>query len=161
MADTSEDKSREIFIKLMSEPHSDSGAIFKPRYLEDKLPYVDYIVELVGAPGTVPYFFVQFKSTKLGYTKKDKRLRVKFPQENVRGLAAYSAPTYIVGIDEKEETGYLISVEGEELSAIASIPSLFPINMQNRGNLWNEVNDFWLKCNRVKKTSQFIEAEEN
>ncbi|MEM7724989.1 MAG: DUF4365 domain-containing protein [Cyanobacteria bacterium P01_A01_bin.45] len=160
MADTSEDKSREIFLKLMSEPHSDSGAIFNLRYLEDKIPYVDYIVELVGAKGAVPYFFVQLKSTKQGYTKKDQRLKVKFTQENLRGLAAYPAPTYIIGIDEKEETGYVMSVDGEELSAIASLPTLFPISMQNRGNLWNEVNDFWLKCNRVKKTSQFIENED-
>ncbi len=160
MKDRLGEKCEEIFVALMTESHSDKGAIFKPRYLDDKLPYVDYIVELVGAGQSAPYFFVQVKSTTQGCTKKQNRLKVKFSQESVRGIASYPAPTYIIGIDEKEKTGYLISANGEELGSMSSLPTIFPIDMQNRGVLWNEVNDFWFKCSRNKIKWKFVEPED-
>ena len=89
-----------IFTVLMTEFHSKAGSIFKPQFLGDKWQYVDFIVELVGVGDIVPYFFVQVKTTRQGYTKKLKRLKVKVPQESIHGLTLYPAPIYIVGIDE-------------------------------------------------------------
>ena len=160
MANELEQSVKDIFVALMTEAHSDDGAIFNIRFLEDELPYVDCIVELIGQKDYLPFCFVQLKSTKTGYTKKDKRLKVKFSQESIGGLSLYPAPTYIVGIDEKEETGYFVSANGENLSAMASIPTDFPINKPNRGTLWNEVNDFWYKSRKIKFASKFVESEE-
>ncbi len=160
MANALEKSVQEIFVALMTEAHSDDGGIFNIRFLEDELPYVDCIVELIGQKDFLPFCFVHLKSTKLGYTKKDKRLKVKFSQESIVGLSLYPAPTYIVGIDEKEETAYLVSANGENLSAMSSIPSDFPINKSNRGTLWNEINDFWYKAKKIKFASHFVETEE-
>ncbi|MFO5476742.1 MAG: hypothetical protein ACLBM2_23110 [Dolichospermum sp.] len=66
-----------IFSLLMTEFHSDAGPIFKPQFLGDKWQYVDFIVELIGAGSYIPYFFVQVKTTRQGYTKKDTRWNVK------------------------------------------------------------------------------------
>jgi hypothetical protein len=109
-----------IFTVLMTEFPSKAGSIFKPQFLGDKWQYVDFIIELVGTKDIVPYFFVQVKTTRQGYTKKLSRLKVKVPQEHVRGLASYPAPTYIVGIDEPEEKGYIVSANGEYLTSLSS-----------------------------------------
>ncbi|MGB3652686.1 MAG: DUF4365 domain-containing protein [Rivularia sp. (in: cyanobacteria)] len=160
MANELEQSVKDIFVALMTEAHSDDGAIFNIRFLDDYLPHVDCIVELIGQKEFLPFCFVQLKSTKTGYTKKDNRLKVKLSKESIDGLSLYPAPTYIVGIDEKEETGYLVSANGEDLSSMASIPTEFPINISNRGTLWNEVNDFWYRAKKIKFNSKFIETVE-
>ncbi|MEO1430505.1 MAG: DUF4365 domain-containing protein [Cyanobacteria bacterium J06632_19] len=159
MANELEQSVKDIFVALMTEAHSDDGAIFNVLFLDD-LPHVDCVVELIGQKDFLPFCYVQLKSTKTGYTKKDKRLKVKFPEESITGLSSYPAPTYIVGIDEKDETGYLVSANGDDNGSFASIPTDFPINKPNRGTLWNEVNDFWYKARKIKFNSKFVETEE-
>lgn len=88
MRDALGQRGEAIFIVLTTAFHSNSGPIFKPQFLGDKWQYVDFIVELVGAGAVVPYFFVQVKTTREGYTKKLNRLKVKVPKEGVCGLAS-------------------------------------------------------------------------
>ncbi|NET55147.1 MAG: DUF4365 domain-containing protein [Symploca sp. SIO2E6] len=148
-----------IFTVLMTEFHSASGPIFKPQFLGDKWQHIDFIVELVGARSVIPYFFAQVKTTQTGYTKKLNRLKVKVSQEQVSALALYPAPTYIIGIDEIAEKGYVTSANGEHLTSLSSLSTEFPINKPNREILWQEVNDFW---NRYKQTcliSQFHDPD--
>ncbi|MBD2003764.1 MULTISPECIES: DUF4365 domain-containing protein [Cyanophyceae] len=158
MRDALGQRGEAIFIVLTTAFHSNSVPIFKPQFLGDKWQYVDFIVELVGAGAVVPYFFVQVKTTREGYTKKLNRLKVKVPKEGVCGLASYPAPTYIVGIDEIKETGYIVSANGESLSSMSSLSTMFPINTQNRELLWNEVNDFWRRYHTNRLSSQFSDS---
>ncbi|MEA5598478.1 DUF4365 domain-containing protein [Rivularia sp. UHCC 0363] len=160
MVNELEQSVKDIFVALMTEAHSDDGAIFNIRFLDDYLPHVDCVVELIGQKDYIPFCFVQLKSTKTGYTKKDNRLKVKFSKESIDGLSLYPAPTYIVGIDEKEKTGYLVSANGEDLGSMASILTDFPINAPNRGFLWNEINDFWYRAKKIKFASKFVESVE-
>ena len=132
-----------IFYVLLTEFHSDAGPIFRPQFLGDKWPTVDYVVELLGADPAVPFFFVQVKTTRAGYTKRDKRLKVSVTKADMERLASFPAPTYIVGIDERAETGFLLSANGERLDRVASLPSDFPIDRTTRERLWNEVKAFW------------------
>ena len=148
-----------IFSLLMSEFHSEAGPIFRPQFLGDKWPSVDFIVELVGATLIVPYCFVQVKTTREGYTKILNRLKVKVSQEKVCSLAAYPAPTYIVGIDERQEKGYLVSANGENQSSLSSLSTTFPINKHNREILWHEVNSFWNRYDRSQLASQFTDPD--
>ncbi|MBE9236895.1 DUF4365 domain-containing protein [Anabaena aphanizomenioides LEGE 00250] len=143
MRDALGQRGERIFEVLITKFHSDDGPIFKPQFLGDKWQYVDFIVELVGAGCYIPYFFVQVKTTRKGYTKKDNRLKVQVKKESVIGIASYPAPTYIVGIDEVQEVGYLVSANGENLTSLSSLSTNFPINKQNREILWDEVNNFW------------------
>jgi hypothetical protein len=87
MRDALGQRGEAIFTVLMTEFHSNAGPIFKPQFLGDKWQYVDFIVELVRSEKSVPYFFVQVKTTREGYTKKLNRLKVKLRQESVIGLA--------------------------------------------------------------------------
>ncbi|NEP12601.1 MAG: DUF4365 domain-containing protein [Symploca sp. SIO2C1] len=159
MKDALGQRGEAIFTVLMTEFHSESGPIFKPQFLGDKWQYVDFIVELVGSRSIVPYFFVQVKTTRTGYTKKLNRLKVKVPQGQINALALYPAPTYIIGIDEIEEKGYVASANGEHLTSLSSLSTNFPINTPNREVLWKEVNDFWSRYKHTDLVSQFHDPD--
>jgi hypothetical protein len=159
MRDALGERGEALFKLLITEFHSDDGPIFKPQFLGDKWQYVDFIVELVGAISYVPYFFVQVKTTRQGYTKKENRLKVKIKEESVIGIASYPAPTYIVGIDEIKEVAYLVSANGENLKSLSSLSTNVPINKQNREILWNEVSDFWSQYKNKNLASKFSDQQ--
>ncbi len=82
-----------------------SEPYFRPTFLGDKYRTFDYLVELVGSEAY--FFLVQVKSTRQGYRQSGgtRRLRVNVDRDDVRRMAASPIPAYLVGIDEREETG--------------------------------------------------------
>lgn len=138
--------------------HPTRGQIFRPQFLGDKWPFVDYLVALEDAGPLTPFFFVQVKTTRKGYTAKDNRLKVGAPASHMLGLVSYPAPTYIVGIDEVSETGYIVSANGESLASLSSMSTEFPINAMNQNRLWTEVRAYWNASTSVKLTSAFADA---
>ena len=85
---------------------------FCPHYLGEKCQTFDYLVELVDAGETTPYFFVQVKATRKDFTKKQvpPRLVVRVTEEDIRRMVAFPAPTYVVGVHEDEERAFVVSV---------------------------------------------------
>jgi len=138
-----------------------TGPRFRVRHLGEKWPDVDFLVELVDAGTEKPFFLVQVKATNRGYTIRDKRLKVAVEANKVRGLAAYPAPTYIVGIDvdPKAERGYIVSANGEHLTRVSSLSTRMPINATNRQLLWDEVRGFWSGFSKAGLASRFIDAD--
>ena len=132
-------------------------AIFRPQFLGDKWPVVDFLVELIGAEKAAPYFFVQVKTTQTGYTNRDKRLRVKVEGRDFDRLAAYFAPTYVVAIDEPRELGYLISANGEWRQGMSSVSTQYPLDHLNQGLLWQEVHEFWERSQLAGIKSKFTD----
>jgi len=134
-----------LFGVMISRWHSNNRPIFDAVFLGDKQPCVDFIVQLLDAP-IIAHFYVQVKTTRQGYTKKDNRLKVKAKKQAVCTLADYPAPTYIIGIDDNnnDEKGYIVSANGEYRAAMSSLSTQFPIDEPNRIKLWNEVKDFWI-----------------
>ncbi|HLO88804.1 MAG TPA: DUF4365 domain-containing protein [Nostocaceae cyanobacterium] len=149
-----------IFILLITELHQ-TGAIFRPGFMGDKWPYVDFYVELIGANSTIPHFCVQVKTTRSGYTEKLNRLKIsQVSEDKIIGLAHRPSPTYLVGIDEPQRKGYIVSANGENLKSLSSVSTKFPINEENRIILWNEVNKFWHEHqNKNNFVSYFVDNE--
>src|SRR5580704_5892615 len=73
---------------------------FWPHYLGEKCQTFDFLVELVDAGEKTPFFFVQVKATRKGYTKRQQppRLRVEIDDKDVRRMSTFPAPTYVVGV---------------------------------------------------------------
>src|SRR5688500_11029584 len=96
---------------------------FWPHYLGEKCQTFDFLVELVDAGDKTPFFFVQVKSSRKAYTTSQtpRRLRVEVSDTDIRRMSAFPAPTYVVGVHEKDERAYIVSVHGEMREAIPSI----------------------------------------
>lgn len=130
---------------------------FIPNFLGQKFEAIDYYVQLVGLRGEfMPYYFlVQVKSTRQGYTKMKGHLKVKVSDTDIRKLTSYSAPTYIVGVDEPSAQCYLASANEGCPNKIPSLPTQFPLDGKNSELLWQEVKNFW-ESNKIRlSSSQF------
>src|SRR6266496_416133 len=104
--------------------------------LGEKCPTFDYLVELVSAGDSVPYFLVQVKSTKKEFTKKERRLLVQVADDDVRRMVQCPLSTYLVGVPEPSGQAFVVSVHGNMRESIPSMPSIYPLNADNLGKLW-------------------------
>jgi hypothetical protein len=126
---------------------------FRPRFLGDKCPTFDYLVELVDYPAY--YFFVQVKGTTLGFTQDSTRLKVQVSQEDINRMVACPAPTYVVGIDvQSVGVGFLLSVN-EPREHVASLTTQFRIDCASLRKLRDEVYTYWSSRNMSLTGSQF------
>ena len=109
------------------------------------------------------FFFVQVKTTMQGYTQTrdgQRRLRVQVSQDDMSRLIQYPAPTYIIGIDEREEAGYIVAANEQSPNRISSLSTQFPLNCQSLEQLWNEVKDFWSQRDMRLTQSMFSASQE-
>jgi hypothetical protein len=135
----------------------DDSPYFWPHYLGEKCQTFDFLVELVDADEMTPFFFVQVKATRKGYTKTQRppRLRVEVSDEDVRRMSAYPAPTYLVGVHEREERAFVVSVHGDMREAISSVTTGHELTCETLKLLWDEVRDFWKGRDMTRPASHF------
>jgi len=139
----------------MTELCGRNDPFFRPRFLGDKYPTFDYIVEVVDRPEY--FFFVQVKGTTQGYTQNPRRLRVQVSQDDVDRMVACPAPTYVVGIDVTTiGVGFLLSVN-EPRDHVASLTTQFRIDCELLSQLRDEVVGFWASRDMVLAGSRFRE----
>ncbi len=129
---------------------------FDPHFLGDKCPTYDFLVELVGAGKSPPYFLAQVKATKRGYTKGKAGLKVSVKAPDIQKIAVCPVPAYVIGIDEPGSKAFIVSVRGQP-GGISSIPTRHPLDCVNLKKLWDEVNHHWstLKGVTTANTSVF------
>lgn len=113
--------------------------LFRPTYLGDKWPTVDYLVEALGDGDRGAFCFVQVKSSE---NANGGAIPVTIGNEMLLRLRGVPAPAYIIGIDDVTESGYILSVNGHR-GALRSVPRTFPLDLDNRERLWREVVGFW------------------
>jgi len=86
-------------------------------------------------------------------------LRIQVSLNYLRKLASYPAPTYIIGIDEIAEIGYIISVTGKHQKGLTSLSTQFPLNKETQDMLWQEVVNFWESVDFLSRESRFVDLE--
>jgi hypothetical protein len=130
---------------------------FWPHYLGEKCETFDFLVELIDAGERTPFFFVQVKTTRRGITRSRTRPRlpIEVSQKDVRRMASYPAPTYVIGVQEEEERAFVISVHGVMSEAIRSITTAHELTCETLGRLWEEVQDYWQGCEMMQWASSF------
>jgi hypothetical protein len=144
-----------IFSLLITEITHRGSPIFVPEFLGSSWPVVDYIVRLRGTTGSVaPYFFVQVKTTRRGYTESG-RLKASISAREIEGLVANPVPTYIVGVDERAKAAYLMAASGAPQRGLGSLPANFPLNRSTGKALWDEVDTFWRSVTPAQFVSRF------
>jgi hypothetical protein len=128
---------------------------FRPRFLGEKARTVDYLIQLVGMGDQTPFFFVQVKATRKGYTRAGKRLKVSMSGSEVGRFSLIPAPTYLVGIDEAGEAGYIVAILHGMVEPIASIPTDYPLDCTTLPVLYQEVERFWAGRDMARRQSAF------
>lgn len=124
--------------------------------LGEKCPTFDYLVELVNAGDSVPYFLAQVKATRRGFTEKRRRLSVRVDREDVRRMVQCPIPTYLIGVNEPRDRAYVVSVHGSMSGPITSMPASYPLTPRNLRRLWEEVTAHWKHLDAAAKTSAFL-----
>lgn len=131
---------------------------FNPQFLGDKFASLDFLVELIGSQRGTPYFFVQVKATRAGYQMDgtgQRRLKVKVSRRDVQRLKQYPGPTYVIGIDEPTQTGFVVSVDDDCPNILTGLPTTHELNCANLRRLWQEVDDYWRVRDMMMKASAF------
>lgn len=143
MSDPLGDRGEGLLGVLLNRPYGRRCLPFLLRFLGSKSPVIDFMAQVAHAPpGPAPYFFVQVKSTRLGYTKREKRLKVSVSAQDMVGLSQFAAPAYVVGIDQEDEVGYIVSANGECVGGMPSLCTRFPIGRSTQEHLAEEVLAF-------------------
>lgn len=147
-----------LFSVIITRFYGRSQPIFRPQFLGDKWPTSDFIVELIGDTVTLtPYFFVQVKTTRQGYDAQN-RLKVQISAKEMQKLASLPAPTYLVGLDDINENGYIISANGEYEENIPSLSTEHPLNQYTQDILWAEVKNYWEGFGTFRISSHFVDS---
>lgn len=140
---------------LLSDLCGRKDPLFRPQFLGDKHPALDFLVILLDRPEF--YFFVQVRATRQGYTRNPRRLRVSLEQGEVDQLVACPGPTYLVGVDAAARgVGYLLSIN-EPRRRVASLTTKFPITSALLLDLQDEVVAFWAAQRNMLRNSRFCE----
>lgn len=108
------------------------GPLFRPGFLGDKWPAIDFYVELRRVPARTPYFFAQAKTTTGALPKSAKSIRISSKRRDVERLRRMPGPTYIFGIHEMSQRVFIRSVhKGTPTTAITRIShELTPANLR-------------------------------
>lgn len=118
--------------------------LFRPGFLGDKWPAVDFYVELRAVRRKTPYFFGQAKATKAHLSRSSRNLRISTRRQDVERLLQIPGPTYIFGVHEPSRRVFVRSViQGTPAKAITSIPLTHELTPANLRALHSEVCRFW------------------
>jgi hypothetical protein len=109
---------------------------FHPVHMGEKHPTVDMVVELLDTTNVQSLFYVQIKSTALGYTGvgSSEKLRVAVTSEDIERLKTFPGPSYIAGIDIVKGRGFLLGIIASlngpfnGLPTIASVARIFALS---------------------------------
>ena len=147
------DRGENIFELAITDYSQFAEPLFRPAFLGDKWPALDYLVELTGVKGLTPIFFVQVKATAAAIAQN--RLEVELPPKKKKALARIPGPTYLVGVQEPTKRAFIRAVNDRSAHGVYQIPvthELTPVNLQI---LYDEVKAFWTGQNFKPKKSAF------
>jgi hypothetical protein len=71
-------------------------------------------------------------------------------------MGSYPAPTYLIGIDEKDEKAYVTAVLSAMETTISSMSVAHPLNGATLKTLWDEVREYWREKQMDRTSSVFV-----
>jgi hypothetical protein len=130
--------------------------LFKPGFLGDKWPAIDYYVELTSVRGKRLYFFAQAKATRAHLAPAQTELAISTKKKDIERLLRIPGPTYIFGIHEPSKRVFVRSVHsGVPARAITRIPFSYELTSNNLRILHGEIRDYWAANSHKPTSSNF------
>jgi len=137
------------------------GELFRTRVIGENWPTIDIYAELITNLSQTMFAFFQIKTTELGYTKRNpRRLRVAVELSQLKRLANYNAPSYIIGVDYQsnniiQSRAYIGTVRGSYNNPLSSFSTINELNEKNLISLWEEIQNFWISNNSLNLKSSY------
>ena len=132
--------------------------LFRPGFLGDKWPAIDFYVELNDVRARRPYFLVQTKTTSAKLKLHDTSLKISSTKHDVHRLLQIPGPTYILGVHEPSGRVFAKSVhKGIDPVAITRIQLRNELTSSNLRRLYDEVRHYWQLTQHKPSTSVFYE----
>jgi hypothetical protein len=125
-------------------------------FLGAKAEARDFSVSLIEPTSGIATLYVQVKATTRGYsgTGSKKKLKVKVEKKDVEKLKTVPGPAFVVGIDIKNEAGFILGITHKSKS-ISGVPVSNKLNCRAIKKLWHEVNAYWQVRDMTSTASQF------
>lgn len=135
--------------------------MFNVYFLSAKAPIVDFLIEI--ADEATPFqCLVQVKSTSQGYLKRNGKLRAKVPVDKMQKLINRPLPTYVAGVDLKNEKVYICPAFNDANAYTSSIPITHILDKQNTvatqqtlDMLKQDIIEYWNKAKANLYKSSF------
>ena len=141
-----------IFSTIISRYVDPAGFLLDPTFLGEKFPTVDFYVHLLNYSHKKAFFFASVKTTTIGYTVDNTKLKITINKAELSELLKYPVPVYLFGIDEQEEKGYFVCANHLDANNnLNGIPTRFPVNAVNVHLLWQEVANYWNNHEEITK----------
>jgi|SRR5579863_5426162 len=145
-----------IVASLLTNYQAFSEPLFRPAFLGDKWPTVDFYVEFWNLSRKRPYFFVQAKATRSGLVQDRQILKISTTKTDVERLLALPGPTYIFGVHEPSRRVVVRSIgSNTPIRAITQIPLSNELTGGNLRMLYDEVERFWSSTPHKPQSSVF------
>ena len=121
----------------------DFEKMFEVSFLGADWPTFDLLVEARVHKGPRPFAFVSVRATTREPLAGG-NLRVGLSQDELERLNRHPAPTYLVGVDARDEppVGYIASIN-DGRAALPSLPTTHPLDKAAAEALWDELVLFW------------------
>lgn len=130
--------------------------LFRPAFLGDKWPAIDFYVELNGVRGKRPYFLIQSKCTSANLPAQATALRISSTMNDIDRLLRIPGPTYILGVHEPSRRVFAKSVHtGIAVRGITRIEISHELTAANLRRLYDEVRTYWRSTGHKPHQSVF------
>ncbi|MFN0056086.1 MAG: hypothetical protein ACKV0T_28400 [Planctomycetales bacterium] len=150
MTDVVGSRGEQLFYIAATDYKEFAHPLFRPYFLGEKCPDVDFLVNLWGAKGV---FFVQVKATANPLSATS--IEVRLSQTRRLRLGELPGPTYLVGVHEPSKRCFIRSIDLSPQTGVASIPLAYELNAANLRALFDEVKDFWATTKYKPQHSAF------
>lgn len=135
--------------------------MFNVYFLSAKAPIVDFLIEI--ADEATPFqCLVQVKSTSQGYLKRNGKLRAKVPVDKMQKLINRPLPTYVAGVELKNEKVYICPAFNDANAYTSSMPITHILDKQNTvatqqtlDMLKQDIIEYWNKAKANLYKSSF------
>jgi hypothetical protein len=130
--------------------------LFRATALGGKYPTVDFLVDLLAADGAaIGFFLAQIKAT-YAETRTRKRLPVSVPARKFNDLVRVPVPTFLIGVDVRSETSYIVAAHRTRQRPVSSVPKTYNLSDDSvRINLYKEVQSFWTVVKHIPQQTRF------
>jgi hypothetical protein len=149
-------RGEKLFELAISEYSMFPQPLFRPGFLGEKWPAIDFYVELLGVRRRTPFFFVQVKSTAAAIPFGATHLNVSLPPKKREFLFRVPGPTYLAGVHEPSRRTFILSINAQSPQGVYKMPLQHELNPANLQILYNEVKAFWNSHDYKPQNSHFV-----